>query len=84
MDQDQPAAQPWWKFGHVWLVLSGPAIVVVAGFITLWIAVQSPDPVIGDGSSSQTAEIRRQLARERALMPALIGRNHAATPAREK
>ena len=23
-----PAA-PWWKFGHVWLVVSGPLIVVV-------------------------------------------------------
>ena len=20
----------WWKFGHVWLVIAGPAIVVVA------------------------------------------------------
>ena len=25
---------PWWKFGHVWLVVSGPAIVVAASFIT--------------------------------------------------
>ena len=23
-----PAAAPWWKFGHVWLVIAGPAIVI--------------------------------------------------------
>ncbi|MBC7672090.1 MAG: nitrogen fixation protein FixH [Polaromonas sp.] len=84
MTNSKPAAQPWWKFGHVWLVVSGPAAVVVAGFATLWIAVASPDPVIGDGSRGQVAEIRRQLARERALLPALVGRNHAVTPIKKK
>ncbi|MBC7601294.1 MAG: nitrogen fixation protein FixH [Ramlibacter sp.] len=83
METKQPEAQPWWKFGYVWLVVSGPAVVVVAGFATLWIALAVPDPVIGDGSS-QSAEITRQLQRERALLPALVGRNHAATPARER
>jgi len=29
---------PWWRFGMVWFMLSGPAIVVVAGFVTLAIA----------------------------------------------
>ena len=24
------AGKPWWKFGHVWLVVAGPAAVVVA------------------------------------------------------
>ena len=37
----QPVAQPWWKFGHVWLVVAGPLIVVVASFITLYLAVRS-------------------------------------------
>ena len=35
------AAQPWWKFGHVWLVMAGPAVVVVAGFITLYLAMRT-------------------------------------------
>jgi hypothetical protein len=38
-----PAAAPWWKFGHVWLVLAGPLVVIVAGFITLWLAMSRPD-----------------------------------------
>ena len=84
MDNKTTAAPPWWKFGHVWLVASGPAVVVVAGFATLWIAIRMPDPVIGDGSSVRASEVMRQRAQERALLPALQGRNHAATPAREK
>ena len=39
---------PWWKFGHVWLVISGPAVVVVAGFYTLFLAIRTPDPVVAD------------------------------------
>ena len=42
-----PAATvPWWKFGHVWLVIAGPLIVIVAGFVTLWLAISRPDPVV--------------------------------------
>ena len=25
-----PIGAPWWRFGMVWLVISGPAVVVVA------------------------------------------------------
>ena len=35
---DPPASPPWWRFGMVWFVLSGPALVVVAGFATMAIA----------------------------------------------
>ena len=36
----QPVSQPWWKYGHVWMVIAGPAIVVVAGFFTLYLALR--------------------------------------------
>jgi uncharacterized protein len=39
-------ASPWWRHGMVWLVISGPAAVVVAGIATLVIAVTHPDPVL--------------------------------------
>lgn len=54
----------------VWLVISGPAIVVVAGFTTLGIAIANPDPVI-----------RPAPARTAGELPAVQGRNHAATHA---
>ena len=39
---------PWWKVGHMWLVVAGPLIVVVASFVTLWLAIRTPDPVYVD------------------------------------
>jgi hypothetical protein len=76
MQQPEPA-QPWWHFGHVWLIIAGPAIVVVAGFITLWLAIRTPDPVI-------TPEDYRQLnktlqADPSSVAPAMQARNHAQT-----
>jgi hypothetical protein len=73
-------SKPWWKHGHVWLLISGPAIVVVAGLVTAWIAAATPDPVVVEDYYRKGLEINKQLAHERALMPAMQGRNHAATP----
>jgi uncharacterized protein len=71
---------PWYSYGHVWLVIAGPAIVVVAALATAWIAVRSPDPVLEEDYYRRGIEINKQLATEKASMPALQGRNHAATP----
>lgn len=79
-----PAASPWWRHPHVWLLIAGPALVVVAGFVTAWIAVRNPDPVLAEDYYRRGIEINKTLAAEhkasKALMPALQGRNHAATP----
>jgi uncharacterized protein len=61
---------PWWKVPHMWMVVGGPLIVVVAAVVTFVIAVRNPDPVLDKGS------YERDLA---ALQPAQQARNHAAT-----
>ena len=66
--------QPWWRFGLVWMVFGGPAVVVVAGFITLYIAITNPDPVLN--VTPRTAKQERQGITN---APAMQGRNHAAT-----
>ncbi len=71
----------WWRYGHVWLLISGPAAVVVAGLTTAWIAAARPDPVL-PGYYRGGLDIQTQRASERALMPAQQARNHAATPTR--
>lgn len=78
-----PAALPWWRFGHVWLVIAGPAIVIVAGFVTLALALRTPDPLVADDYYRQGIEINKTLAEQpaKALLPAVQGRNHAASPA---
>ncbi|SDL92281.1 hypothetical protein SAMN05428957_101119 [Oryzisolibacter propanilivorax] len=86
----QPPAQPWWKYGHVWLIIAGPAIVVVAGFITLWIAVSGADPVVAEDYYQQGLDINKTLQQQQqqqasqAMQPALKGRNHAATPDKDQ
>ena len=62
---------PWWRVKMVWLVVGGPLAVVVASFVTLAIAIGNPDPVLTAGPAAQRAE-----------MPAVQARNHAATPER--
>ena len=82
---DSSAPRPWWKFGYVWLVISGPAIVVVAGFYTLWLAISMPDPVIDSDYYRKGIEINKTLEnQESSLTPALKGRNHAATPPKDQ
>jgi uncharacterized protein len=75
-------AQPWWKFGHVWLGISGPLIVVIAGFTPLSLAVRMPDPVISEDYYRKGVEINKTLgATPGSLAPAVQARNHAATGA---
>jgi hypothetical protein len=54
--------KPWWRYPMVWLVISGPAVVVVAGFATLAIAITHPDPVITTPPAlSQPAALQQAL-----------------------
>ena len=79
------SSQPWWKYGHVWMIIAGPAIVVVAGFITLWLAISRPDPVLDEDYYRKGVEINKTLAEQGlSLKPALAGRNHAATPVEDQ
>jgi len=51
------------------MVIGGPALVVVASFVTLGLALSHPDPVLSARTGVSAAE-----------MPAVQGRNHVATP----
>jgi hypothetical protein len=73
-------SQPWWKFGHVWLVISGPAIVVVASFFTFYVAAKGMDTVMDESSYPQKTEVAQPLSDNPAsLAPAMQARNHAQT-----
>jgi hypothetical protein len=76
------AAQPWWQFGHVWLLIAGPATVVIAGFFTLYLAISRPDPVVDADYYRKGVEINKTLdAAPASMAPAVQARNHAATGA---
>ncbi len=75
----------WWCYGHAWLVFGGPAAVVVACIITIYIAVTSQDPIVDEEYYRHGIEINKSLENAKtieernALEPALKARNHAAT-----
>ncbi len=88
--RDDPVqAEPsrvWWREPMVWLVIAGPASVVVASFVSAAVAWQHIDPMITDpvtgavaGGADDVADYRNPKASD---APAQVGRNHAATPAR--
>ena len=60
----EPTPRPWWTHGHVWMIISGPAIVVVAGFVTLWLAIRTPDPVIEADYYKRGMEINKTLVND--------------------
>ncbi|MBP6615662.1 nitrogen fixation protein FixH [Aquabacterium sp.] len=63
---------PWYRLPIVWMVIGGPAVVVVAALITVGIAVQNVDPVLDTSATPTQKEA-----------PASKARNHAnedATP----
>jgi hypothetical protein len=79
---DAPAAdvRPWWQFGHVWLVLSGPLTVVIASFFTFYLAAVGSDPLVDENYYQKGVEINRTLAdTPQSMAPAIQARNHAAT-----
>lgn len=79
--KNESTSAPWWRHGHVWLVIAGPAAVVVAGAVTVFLAVSHPDPVLATDAYRRGLELGKPVAeRDKALLPAQQGRNHAATP----
>ena len=77
---NEQAVRAWWRYPLLWMVIGGPAVVVVASFLTFWLAWRSPDALVSENYYREGIEINRTLA-DRKLLPALAGRNHAATPA---
>lgn len=73
-DNTPQQPRPWWRYGMVWLVLAGPAVVVMAGLVTAWLAMNGADTLVS------TDYYRRGIEINKTLLPAVQGRNHAATP----
>ncbi len=65
---------PWWRVGTMWLVVGGPAAVVVAALVSGWVAMRHMDPLI-DALAPVAVDDH-----DPALAPAVKARNHAATP----
>lgn len=58
-------SQPWYKERWPWLLMAGPAIVIVAGVITAWLAVISNDGLVTDDYYKQGLAVNQQLHRDK-------------------
>jgi uncharacterized protein len=67
-----PKSSSAWREPMVWLVVSGPACVVLASMVTVTLAIRHPDPPLVRAASAQSADD----------VPAVTARNHAATGVR--
>jgi len=73
IDAADNAHRPGWREPMLWLVVGGPAVVVVAAIATGVIAWRGADEVV-------TAPAAAKTKAPTSLQPALTARNHAATP----
>lgn len=60
----------WWRVPMVWLVVGGPAAVVVAGVVTAVIAVRGADEPLAT----------TKVLKVEPMAPAAQARNHVVTP----
>jgi hypothetical protein len=58
--------KPWYREPWPWLLISGPAAVLVAGAATFWLAFSGADGVVAEDYYKQGLAINRRLAREEA------------------
>lgn len=59
-------AQPWYREPWPWILMSGPAAVVVAGAVTIWLAVSSADGMVADDYYKRGLAINQELRRDQA------------------
>lgn len=75
-------AKAWWRYGHVWLVISGPVLVIMACIITAYFVLTSPNELVTDENYQQILDQRKTLGNKTmhgGEAPAMQARNHAAT-----
>ncbi|MEF7613872.1 hypothetical protein V4F39_08115 [Aquincola sp. MAHUQ-54] len=64
---------PWWRVPMVWLVIGGPAVVVVAGIATAVIALRGADVVIAPSVPRAVTQWKVEVPGTAAEAPAEAG-----------
>jgi len=62
---DTVESKPWYREPWPWIVMSGPALAVVASFASAYVAVHGADPVIDEDYYQRGLHVNVELARAR-------------------
>lgn len=66
---------PWYRYPWPWVAIAIPAIAVIGGLFTLYLAISHPDPIVVD--DGQYREIRSELYAEPRSEPQAAETQHA-------
>ena len=58
------AAQPWYREPWPWILAAGPVAVILAGIVTVWLAIKSNDGLVADDYYKQGLEVNQVIQRE--------------------
>ena len=58
-------AKPWYQEPWPWILMAGPAAVIVAGAVTAWLALSSVDGLVADDYYKRGLAINQDLQRDR-------------------
>ncbi len=56
--------KPWYKHSWPWILMAGPGLVIVAGIITVWLAVVSNDGLVTDDYYKQGLTVNQRMHRD--------------------
>ena len=61
-------AKPWYREPWPWILMAGPAAVIVAGAVTIWLAATSSDGLVADDYYKRGLAINQELSRDHAAL----------------
>ncbi len=64
MTLPQSDTKPWYRHGWVWFLVGIPASAVIAGSITIWIAVTQADSLVADDYYKEGRAINQRLEKD--------------------
>lgn len=58
------STKPWYRHGWVWFLISIPGSAIIAGTITLWIAINTADSLVADDYYKEGRAINQRLEKD--------------------
>lgn len=64
MKRDSVSPKPWYREPWPWILMAGPAIVIVAGVVTAWLAFTTADGLVEDDYYKQGLAVNQRVQRD--------------------